>query len=198
MPHAAGHIATEEEYFHQVDAELIDEMRRRAASEERHRRMAEVSGIEDLEILEALENLGYDDTTVTLLELVPVVQVAWIGGAISEAERDRILAIAGRHGVRPNTPTHQQLTAWMDQRPREEFFQGTLRAIQAVLGSLPSELRRARKDALIRDCTGVATASCELFGWTSRACAAKQKLLGEMEKHFNAERQPATRSAHAT
>jgi hypothetical protein len=198
MPHAAGHIATEEEYFHQVDAELIDEMRRRAASEARHRRIAEVSGINDPKIIEALENLGYNDATVTLLELVPLVQVACVGGSISQAERDRILGIASWRGVRPNTPAHQQLTAWIDQRPPEEFFEGTLRTIQAVLNSLPSDRRRARRDALVQDCNDVASASCELFGWTRRACAAKRKLLREIEKHFDAERQVSVGSANAT
>jgi len=198
MPHAVGHIATEEEYFHQLDAELIEEMRRRAAAEERRQRMAEVYGIDDPKILEALENLGYDETTIVLLELAPVVQVAWIGGSINHSERERILSIASRRGVRPDTPAYQQLVNWMDQRPSEEFFYGTLHAIQVVFDSLPSHRRRACRDILIQDCGGVATASCELFGWTSRVCAAKQKLLAEIENHFSAERRPSTGSAHAT
>lgn len=197
MAHGVGHIATEEEYFHQLDAELIEDMHRRAVSEERHLRMAEASGINDPKILDTLQNLGYSDTTVTLLEVVPLLQVAWIGNSISQRERDRIVAIAARHGVRPNTPAHQQLTAWMDRPPREEFFQGTLRAIQAVYNSLPVDQRRDRSDALIHECAAMASASCQLFGWTSRACAAKQKLLGEIEKHFPAERRRSTGSAHA-
>jgi len=197
MPHAVGHIATVEEYFHQQDAELIEEMRRRAAADERHRQMAEACGITDSKTLEALDRLGYDETTVTLLELVPLVQLAWIGGSVSQPEQDRLLAIAGRHGVSPNTRARQQLMAWMDQCPSEAFFQGTLGVIQAVFESLPSDQRIARRSALIRDCTGVATASCELFGWTSRACAAKQKLLGEIEQHFHAEGPVSRASANA-
>lgn len=172
-------------------------MRRRAAAEERHRQMTEASGIADPKILGALDRLAYDEATVTLLELVPLVQLAWLGGSISQPEQDRLLAIAGRRGVRPNTRAHQQLMVWMDQCPSEEFFQGTLGVIQAVLESLPSDQRIARRSALIRDCTGVATASCELFGWTSRACAAKQKLLGEIEQHFHAEGPVSRASANA-
>jgi hypothetical protein len=159
--------------------------------------MTEASGIADPKILGALDRLAYDEATVTLLELVPLVQLAWLGGSISQPEQDRLLAIAGRRGVRPNTRAHQQLMVWMDQCPSEEFFQGTLGVIQAVLESLPSDQRIARRSALIRDCTGVATASCELFGWTSRACAAKQKLLGEIEQHFHAEGPVSRASANA-
>lgn len=54
-----GQIPSEEEYFHRLDCQLIDEMRERAAAEEERRRMAETSRIEDPRVLEALERLGY-------------------------------------------------------------------------------------------------------------------------------------------
>jgi len=172
-----AHLESEEEYFHRQDVDLIDKMRKRAAAEAEHRRMAEASHIEDPKILEALERLGYTHKTVILLHLVPLVEVAWIDGSVSNAERRRILTLASGRGVKDGMPAYQQLVAWLDQPPSQGFFEGTWRAIEAGFESLPAKERKARKDALVQACTEFAFASCARFGWTSRICAAKRELL---------------------
>lgn len=182
---SVAHLDSEEEYFHRLDAELIDESRKRAAAEEEHRRMAEASQIEDPKMLELLEKLGYTHTTVILLHLVPLVEVAWIDGSVSSAERDRILALASQRGLNANAPAYQQLMAWLDQRPSQEFFEGTWRAIQMEFESLPADERKAGKDALMQSCTEFASATCERFGWTSRICGAKRKLLREIARRLD-------------
>jgi hypothetical protein len=201
MRHAAVHIDSEEEYFHRLDAELIEKMRTCAASEEWRRRLAEASQVRDSKVLESLEKLGYTPTTVRLLRLVPLVQVAWSDGWVSPIERDRIVAIAGLHEVKENTPGYQQLMAWLDQRPPEEFFEGTLSAIRAVLESLPPDQRETCRSAILDGCREVASASCGFFGWASRICGAKCKLVDEIGKRLEPEPRiaaggPGTGSAH--
>jgi len=180
MQHPVCHLETEEEYFHRLDAELIEGMRRHAALEEKHRRMAEACQVQDHEILDALENLGYDPTTVTLLYLVPLVEVAWSDGSVDEAERNRIAVIAGLCGVPDNPRAYQQLMAWLHQPPSDEFFEGTLRVIQQILESQPESKRRTNRDLIIQTCRDVAFASCGLFGWKSKVSIAKRKLLREI------------------
>jgi hypothetical protein len=176
------HLENEEEYFHRLDAELIDDMRRRAAFDERRQRMAEACQTADPRILNALEELGYDQTNARLLYLAPLVHVAWIDGSVNQAERSRIIALAGLQGVNDDLPAYRQLLAWLDQRPPDEFFRGTLHAIQAIFESLPEETRKARTDQLIRCCREVAFASCGFFGWKSKICIAKRALIREMHK----------------
>jgi len=180
MPQGAAHIATEAEYFHRIEAELIEQMRHRAAEEEELRRMAEASHIEDFQILETLEKLGYTHSTVILLHLVPLVEMAWIDGSVSSTERDQILAIARERGVARNTPAYQQLVAWLGQRPSPEFFQGSWRAIHAEFELLPSNERAASKGVLARSCKEFAYSSCERSSWASRICTAKRNLLKEI------------------
>ena len=182
MRHPVCHLESDAEYFHRVDAELIEGMRRRAAFEERRRCMAEACQTEDPRILSALEELGYDQTNASLLYLVPLVHVAWSDGSVNEAERNQILVFAGLQGIKDNIHAYQQLLAWLDQRPRDEFFHGTLRAIQAIFRSLPEEQRSDRIELLIRSCRQVAFASCGFFGWKSKICLAKRALLREMRK----------------
>jgi len=172
-----AHLASEEEYFHRMDSELIQEMRERAAREEEHQRMAETSRIEDPRIIEALEKLGYTHTTIVLLELVPLVELAWSDGSVSPAERNWILSFAREHAIAEDTPAWRQLTSWLDHCPSAAFFEGTWRAIEAHAAFLPAPERAAARKAMIQVCTDFAIATCQRFGWGSRICAAKQHLL---------------------
>jgi hypothetical protein len=175
-----AHLESEEEYFHKLDAELIEEARKRMAAEAEHRRIAEISHIEDPEILEIIEKLGYTHETINLLELVPLVELAWSDGAISPIERDQIFAVAKERAIEENTPAYERLTAWLAERPSREFFEGTWRALEAEFAGLPEIEREVRKNALIRTCKQFASATCEHFGWASHICAAKRKLLQEI------------------
>jgi hypothetical protein len=197
-----GHIPSEEEYFHRLDCQLIDEMRKRAAAEEQRRRMAEASRIEDPRVLKALEKLGYTHTTIILLHVVPLIELAWSDGSVSPAEREGILAVAAARGLSEDTPAWRQLAFWLENCPSPAFFEGTWRGVIAQLDSLPAEERTASKNALIQSCADFASASCRRFGWSSRICKAKQTLLSEigdrLEKKI--EKEPAIEgagSAHA-
>jgi len=185
-PIPVAHLESEEEYFRKLDAELIEEARKRAAAEEEHRRIAEILHTENPEILAAVEKLGFTHTTIILLELVPLVELAWSDGIISPMERERLLLLAGERGVEADTPAYEQLTAWLEQSPSAEFFEGTWGAIEAVCESLPEGERQIRKDALIRTCHEFAVATCLHFGWASHIGAAKRKLLHEFDLHLAA------------
>jgi hypothetical protein len=175
MRHPLGHVTSQEEYFHWLDVELIDKMR----ACERRQNLADASQISDPIILAALVRLGYSPTTVPLLYLVPLVQVAWADGAVSDAERFCIAACANRQGVREDTPAYQQLMAWLDRQPPRGFLEGSLRVVQAALESLPTKDREARLDVLKGSCVDVAAATGSIFG---RICAAERKVLAEIQR----------------
>jgi len=187
MRQELGHVTSEREYFYQLDVELIGKMRRRADHEEYLRRMAETCQIDDPNVLQHLERLGFNPTTVSLLCLVPALQVAWARGWVSHAERHRVLAIARLHGVKENTPAYQQLQAWLEFPPPPEFFEGTLRAIQTALELLPADERKNRRDALIGHCMEVASAAWHL----GKISAAERKLLEEIQKQLEPHQQRA-------
>jgi hypothetical protein len=176
------HLETEAEYFHRHDAELIEEMRRRAAFEERRQGIAQACQTRDPRILDALERLGYDQATIELLYFVPLVHVAWVDGSVSEAERNCVVVLASLHGIRENVPAYQQLLAWLDHRPPEAFFEGTLDVIRWLLDELPGNQREGRRESLLRTAREVAFASCGLLGWRTKMCLAKRGLIRHMAK----------------
>ena len=95
--------ALEDEYFRKKDQELIDRLRRAAASDRARHDLEERTGLHDPEMLNELQSLGFTPDTLTLLPLVPLVQVAWSEGGVSNAERSQILSLARSRGIAGST-----------------------------------------------------------------------------------------------
>ena len=155
----------EEEYFGRKNQELIEKLRERRAREADRQKMAEMMGINDQEILEALQDLGYTSETIPLLHIVPLVEVAWNEGGVADRERDMIFEIAEARGVRPGGVAHEMLSHWLENRPSERFFDNSLRAIRVIFDLLPEDQRMAGRRDLITYCSQIASAVASgIFG----------------------------------
>jgi len=186
MRQRVGDLRNEREYFREIDAERIDVMRKQFAWHERLEHLAGASHIHDPTIVTALDKLGFDQTTLGLLFLVPLVQVAWALGSIGERERDHILAMADLRGIGVDTPGYERLLSWLERRPSDQFFEETLRVIAAVLSCIPTEQAMASKDAILLSCHDVAMVPCHGLGLFSRVCAAKRRAIEEIAKRLEA------------
>ena len=92
-------LAKEAEYFHKKEQELIAKMRQRAALVAERGEMGEALGIADEEILQDLQELGFNRETVKLLHLIPLIQVAWADGQVTSKQLARVLEIARERGI---------------------------------------------------------------------------------------------------
>ena len=155
----------EEEYFHRKEREVIEKMRVRAAAEEQRRRLGQQAGVADEEVLRDLQDLGYTPETVMLLYLVPLIQTAWAEGGVSQKERDLIVKAARSRGILEGTPCDQQLNMWLAQRPSEELFEKSLRAIRTILQAQPAEARAESEKDLLSLATAIAAASGGIVGF---------------------------------
>jgi len=155
----------EEEYFGRKNQELIEKLRERRAREADRQKMAEMMGVDDQEVLEALQDLGYTSETIPLLHIVPLVEVAWNEGGVADRERGMIFEIAEARGVRPGGVAHEMLTHWLENRPSERFFENSLRAIRVIFDLLPEEQRITGRRDLITYCSQIASAVASgIFG----------------------------------
>ncbi len=166
----------EEEYFHRKEREVIDKMRVRAAAEEQRRHLGEKAGVADEEVLKDLQDLGYTPETVTLLHLVPLIQTAWAEGGVSEKERGLIVKAARSRGITEGSPSDQQLNMWLSQRPSDELFEKTLRAIRTILQAQPAEARDASEKDLLSLATAIAAASGGIVGFRAVSDEERQIL----------------------
>jgi hypothetical protein len=155
----------EEEYFGRKNQELIEKLRERRAREADRQKMAEMMGIDDQDVLEALQDLGYTSETIPLLHIVPLVEVAWVEGGVADREREMIFKIAEARGVPPDGVAHEMLSHWLENRPSERFFDNSLRAIRVIFDLLPEDRRLAGRRDLITYCSQIASAvSSGIFG----------------------------------
>ena len=173
--------ALEEEYFRKKDRELIDKMRQASAAEAARRELSAKSGLQDPEMLEELQALGFTPDTVVLLPLVPLVQMAWAEGGVSDAERKLILQLARTRGIEEGSVADRQLAAWLSSRPDPQVFSSASRLIRATLDSAPSGDVPLTADDLVSYSEQIAAASGGMFG-INRVSAEERALLSTIAR----------------
>ena len=112
--------ALEDEYFQKRDRELIEKMRKATAAEESRAGLSAKTGLTDPALVQQLQELGFTPDTVVLLPLVPLVQVAWAEGGVTESERALVLKLARSRGIAEGSAADRQLLRLArDQAVRE-------------------------------------------------------------------------------
>ena len=166
----------EEEYFHRKEREVIEKTRVRAAADEQRRRLGQETGVANDDVLHDLQDLGYTPETVMLLHLVPLIQIAWAEGGVTQKERDLIVKAARSRGITAGSPADQQLDLWLAQRPSGELFEKTLRAIRTILQAQPDDVRAASEKDLLSLASAIATASGGIVGFRAVSDEERQIL----------------------
>jgi ADP-ribose pyrophosphatase YjhB (NUDIX family) len=181
--------ALEDEYVHRQEQQLIEKLRARAVEDAARRALSERAGVADAEILADLEALGYTPDTVKLLHLVPLVQIAWAEGGVSDRERQLIVEAARARGVDAGSPADAQLAGWLDVRPSDEFFERTLRAVGAVLESRSPDERQSAGRDLLAYSSAIAAASGGILGFGKVSDGERQvlaRISEELERNHAA------------
>jgi len=186
----------EEEYFRKQEKELVEKIQTDKARESERLEMASALGAADVDIVSALQKLGYTPATLPLLYLVPLIQVAWAEGSVSKHERQLILEAAGARGIEFGSTAYEYLTEWLNARPMEEFFERTLRVISALLQTLPPEQRENSKRDLVSYCAKVAEVSGGFIGFlgsSHRVCTEERELLARIGTELESNHQESAR-----
>lgn len=175
----------EDEYFRRRDRELIEKMRAAAAADQAREALGTRSGLHDPALLQELEALGFTPETVSLLPLVPIVQVAWAEGHVTDAERELIVQLARQRGIDSGTPADEQLTAWLATRPSEEVFARATRLIRAMLDTPAAGGPAFTAEDLLRQCEDIAAASGGVMGFR-KISTQERALLQQIEAQLKA------------
>ena len=166
----------EDAYFRKKDAELIEELRRKFREQQDRERFANEVGVHDEQILKTLDELGFSRDTVMMLHLVPLVQVAWSDGAVTDAERAKIYEVAALRGVTPGTPGYAMLEKLLDNRPSDRAFEVCWQVIRAMMAAWPEEKRRDFEVSLPSYAAEVASVSGGLLGYRATSPEEKAEL----------------------
>jgi hypothetical protein len=169
----------EEDYFRKKDQELIEKMRRAAAADAARRDLSAKTGIQDPELLQEVEALGFTPDTVGLLPIMPVLQVAWAEGGVTEAERTLVVQLARSHGIAEGSAADRQLSDWLTRRPGADVFARATRLVSAMLASQGQEPGSLTADDLVKYCESIAAASGGVFGM-KKISADERALLAKI------------------
>jgi hypothetical protein len=171
----------EEDYFRKQDRELIERMRKAAAANETYRPLGAQSGIQDPDLLRDIAELGFTADTVSLLPLVPILQVAWAEGGISPAERKLILDFAHLRGVADGSPAGRQLADWLAHQPSPDVFSRAGRLVAAMLAAGSGPTHDLSADDLVKYCESIAHASGGLLG-LGKVSSGERAAIEQIQK----------------
>jgi hypothetical protein len=171
--------ALEDEYFRRKDQELIARLREKASAEDAQRALGDSTGVRDPEVLHELQALGFTPDTVSLLPLMPVLQVAWAEGGITPLERDLIERLATSRGIAPGSAADAQLMDWLANKPGDDVFAGAGRLIRALLDVGSTVVSSLSAEDLVAYCEKVASASGGIFG-LGRISLEERSLLASI------------------
>lgn len=189
--------ALEDDYFRHIEQQQLERLRRREESEHERERLSIALGITDQVLLEELRELSFSPETAVLLELVPMVEMAWAEGSVQGCERKEIVGAVRRRGVESNSAAYKQLAGWLEHRPSDEFFARSRRAIKSMLQQLPSGERELRLQSLLAGTYRVAKASggVGFFSVGNRVCreeeATYDRIIHDLQPDVTTEPRPA-------
>ena len=149
----------EEEYFRKHQAKLLEKLREHGRLEEISEALAVKLQIDNPELLRRIIALGVTLDTGPAFLLLPLVQVAWAEGAVTDRERQTVLALAEERGVEKTSAASAQLQQWMQARPGNQLFDTAIEAIKSGLSVLSPEERAQRIKRIVDACRQVAEAS---------------------------------------
>jgi tellurite resistance protein len=185
--------ALEESYFQKKERELIERQREKVAIENARAKLAEKTGVTNEEILEALEELGYDHETVRLLHLMPVIYIAWADGKMRDKERRGILEVARLAGISEGSKADERLGNLIESAPSDEVWEASFLAIQAVLRAGDKEKVEHMRKNVLSYCESIASLSKGLFGLELLGTGAERAALERVTRELGVESSKAAK-----
>lgn len=175
--------ALEESFFHGVDAELLEQLKRNLTNESVRDSLSKATGITDEKVLQEIADLGITAETLAAISLVPSVAVAWADGTLEEKEREAILQAAQQEGI--SEPGQRILQGWLAAKPGDELLQAWRDYIQLMAKSIPAGEVELMKHKVLTQAERIAEAAGGILGM-GKISAEERHMLKDLAKAFEA------------
>lgn len=176
-----AHHAQEEAFYRDVDNLLIGRMQVQADSEEAKRALAKVAKLKDAKLIDQLARLGVTPEALLVMQMVPIVLIAWANHGVDDRERQYVLAQARRFGISERSEADAMLEHWLDHRPPVLVFDAWRRFMRHELSSMSLRTRERLVSMMKEQMTGVARCSGGFLGFR-RVSTNEQKLIQAINK----------------
>jgi tellurite resistance protein len=187
----------EEKYFREKERELIERLKQKASRDAARKALSEAIGVSDKDILQTLEQMGYDREAVIVLPFFPLVAVAWADGEISKEEREKIVTAARAWGIHQGTAADKKLDEWLRSKPDETTTKRALRVIRDIMKFRGPDKQADYQENIMRLSEAVADASGGFLGLGRKISAAERKVIERIAKELAASHQSAAKKVLA-
>ncbi|MCG8650092.1 MAG: hypothetical protein MI861_09675 [Pirellulales bacterium] len=104
-------------FFEELEEQIVQKLREEAMTDEGRAKLIEETGVDDPVLVDELIQLGITADGLIALRLYPLVQVAWAGEAVDDAERREVMGCAIRLGIQEESVPWLLLNTWLKKRP---------------------------------------------------------------------------------
>lgn len=131
---------------------------------------------------------------ISLLFLIPLVQVAWAHGGISPREALCIFEAAREDGIDARHWFNEKLDSFLVYQPSTKFFGDCLELIDESLKQMTVRERKRILWRLMQRCEQVAAGDHSLMDVDHRITSEERRLLDELCAFFEFPRDPGRKS----
>jgi hypothetical protein len=174
--------ALEDSFFRERDHLLLEKLRLELEAIEEHKHLAHVSGILDDKVLMNLVKAGVRAETLAAVSLIPLVEVAWADGAVTDDEREAVLKGAADNGVQAGSASHQLLNHWLKDRPDVRIIAAWKEYAGALAKTMPADAMLVVRERIVGRCRKVAEASGWLLGIAGNVSRVELAAIEEFER----------------
>ncbi len=124
------------------------------------------------------------DEDTSLLFLIPLVQMAWVHGAISPREKQVIFDAAREEGIDHRSSLNDTIDNWLVYQPSRQFYDECLLLIQTELQSMTVKERDQKRNKLLTRCQTVAASAGDRspLDVNHRISLEEKELLAELKE----------------
>ena len=189
-PFADRERAFEEAFFRKESARLINAMHEREVRAKQLEALSAAVGIDDLNILNPLADLGVNDDNAAALVLAPLIAIAWADRTLDSDERHALLKAESAHGIDPESESGKLFASWLDRRPHESLIDAWAAYMNAVCDNLDDAERKQLRDDITSRAERIAHSPEKALlrggGPTEAELAILEKITAAFEKEGSA------------
>jgi hypothetical protein len=165
-------------FFIKEDQKLIKELRALQALKKAKKDLADISGIKNDDILTKLLSLNIRPEILSSLAIIPLIEVAWADGTVTEAEKKSILETLDK-----GSPEYGTVEQWLIRKPEEKLMEAWVAYIQGLCEKFSKEEKKVLKRSLLHRARKVASASGGFLG-ISRTSIEEKEVMKRLEAVF--------------
>jgi uncharacterized tellurite resistance protein B-like protein len=154
----------------------LDEASERLANREA---IAKTVGTSELSLLDRIEQLGFTGDSARVLDLLPLIHVAWADGKTDQRERATILTVVEQRGIAKDSDAALLIESLLEVRPSETFLSESLALVRDLAAKQGNDGQR-----LVDLCVDIGEASGGLFGFGERVNDDEYALIQRIADAF--------------